>query len=89
MTVGPYKVLGPAAGIAEPRLRIGEAATCTLFDPAAEWTVGEGDWHSRSRNTPLLGTRLRGTVLLTIAGGRVIHQDPVRVPVVAEKVAGG
>jgi dihydroorotase len=89
MTVGPYKVLGPAAGIAEPRLRIGEPATCTLFDPAAEWTVGEGDWHSRSRNTPLLGTRLRGTVLLTIAGGRVIHQDPVRVPVVAERVAGG
>jgi dihydroorotase len=89
MTVGPYKVLGPAAGIPEPRLRIGEAATCTLFDPAAEWTVGEGDWHSRSRNTPLLGTRLRGTVLLTIAGGRVTHQDPVRVPVVAEKIAGG
>jgi dihydroorotase len=89
MTVGPYKVLGPIAGIPEPRLRIGEAATCTLFDPTAEWTVGEGDWHSRSRNTPLLGTRLRGTVLLTIAGGRVIHQDPVRVPVVAEKVPGG
>ena len=89
MTVGPYKVLGPAAGIPEPRLRIGEAATCTLFDPAAEWTVGQGDWHSRSRNTPLLGTRLRGTVLLTIAGGRVTHQDPVRIPVVAEKVAGG
>jgi dihydroorotase len=89
MTVGPYKVLGPVAGIPEPRLRIGEAATCTLFDPAAEWTVGAGDWHSRSRNTPLLGTRLRGTVLLTIAGGRVIHQDPVRVPVVAEKVPGG
>jgi dihydroorotase len=89
MTAGPYRILGPTAGIPEPRLRIGEPAMCTLFDPAAEWTVGESEWHSRSRNTPLLGTRLRGTVLLTIAGGRVIHQDRARVPVMAERVAGG
>jgi dihydroorotase len=89
MTAGPYRILGPNAGIPEPRLRIGEPAMCTLFDPAAEWTVGESEWHSRSRNTPLLGTRLRGTVLLTIAGGRVIHQDRARVPVMAERVAGG
>jgi dihydroorotase len=89
MTAGPYRILGPTAGIPEPRLRIGEPAMCTLFDPAAEWTVGESDWQSRSRNTPLLGTRLRGTVLLTIAGGRVIHQDRARVPVMAERVAGG
>jgi dihydroorotase len=89
MTAGPYRILGPTAGIPEPRLRIGEPAMCTLFDPAAEWTVGESEWQSRSRNTPLLGTRLRGTVLLTIAGGRVIHQDRARVPVMAERVAGG
>ncbi len=87
MTAGPYRILGPTAGIPEPRLRIGEAATCTLFDPAAEWTVGESTWHSRSRNTPLLGTSLRGTVLLTIAGGRVIHQNPGRIPVMPEAVA--
>jgi dihydroorotase len=88
MTAGPYRILGPTAGIPEPRLRIGEPATCTLFDPAAEWLVGEPEWHSRSRNTPLLGSRLRGRVLLTIAGGRVIHQDRGRVPVMAERVAG-
>jgi dihydroorotase len=89
MTAGPYRILGPTSGIPEPRLCIGEPAMCTLFDPAAEWTVGESEWHSRSCNTPLLGTRLRGTVLLTIAGGRVIHQDRARVPVMAERVAGG
>jgi dihydroorotase len=88
MTAGPYRILGSGAGIPEPRLRIGEPATCTLFDPAAEWTVGESEWHSRSRNTPLLGSRLRGKVLLTIAAGRVIHQDRARVPVMGERVAG-
>jgi dihydroorotase len=87
LTVGPHRILGTGSGIPEPRLRIGEAATCTLFDPSAEFTVGQGDWHSRSRNTPLLGATLRGTVLLTIAAGRVIHQDPVRVPLDAERVA--
>jgi len=84
LTAGPHRILGTGAGIPEPRLRIGEAATCTLFDPSAEFTVGEGEWYSRSRNTPLLGATLRGTVLLTIAGGRVIHRDPVRVPLAAE-----
>ncbi len=89
LTAGPYRVLGPVAGIAEPRLRIGESATCTLFDPNAEWTVGEVPSHSRSTNTPLLGARLRGKVLLTIAGGRVVHQDPVRIPVDSELVTSG
>jgi dihydroorotase len=86
LTVGPHRVLGPASGVPEPRLRIGESATCTLFDPSAEWTVGDAPLHSRSRNTPLLGAKLRGTVLLTMAGGRAIHQDPARVPITSEQV---
>jgi dihydroorotase len=89
LTVGPHRILGPASGVPEPRLRIGESATCTLFDPNAEWTVGEAPLRSRSRNTPLLGAQLRGTVLLTLSGGRVIHQDPARVPVVSELVTNG
>jgi dihydroorotase len=80
MTVGPHGVLGPAAGLREPRLRVGEPATCVLFDPAAEWVVGEHPLQSLSRNTPLLGSRLRGRVLLTIVDGRVTHRDAARIP---------
>jgi dihydroorotase len=86
LTVGPHRILGPASGVPEPRLRIGESATCTLFDPTAEWVVGATPLQSLSRNTPLLGATLRGTVLLTLAGGRVIHQNPVRVPITSELV---
>lgn len=86
LTVGPHRILGPSSGVPEPRLRIGESATCTLFDPNTEWTVGETPLHSRSRNTPLLGAKLRGTILLTMAGGRVIHQNPARVPIISEQV---
>lgn len=80
LTAGPYRVLGEASGLREPRLRIGEAATCVLFDPAAEWTVGETAPHSLSRNTPLWGVSLRGRVLLTIMDGAVVHHDVSLLP---------
>ncbi|MFZ0129601.1 MAG: dihydroorotase [Candidatus Dormiibacterota bacterium] len=87
LTAGPHRILGPASGVPEPRLRIGESATCTLFDPNSEWTVGEAPLESRSRNTPLIGARLRGTVLLTMAGGRVVHRNAARVPLAPERVS--
>lgn len=80
LTVGPHRALGPSAGGREPRLRIGEAATCVLFDPAAEWVVGEQSLCSLSTNTPLMGARLRGRVLLTLVDGAVVHHDRDRLP---------
>jgi dihydroorotase len=71
LTAGPYRVLGPSVGLREPCLRIGELADCVLFDPDEEWEVGAEPMRSLSRNTPLLGTRLRGRVLLTLVEGRV------------------
>jgi dihydroorotase len=80
LTVGPYRVLGPAAGLREPRLRIGEAATCVLFDPEEEWTVEPAHLRSASQNTPLLGARLRGRVLMSLVDGALAHHDRRRLP---------
>lgn len=80
LTLGPHRVLAPGADLRQPRLRVGESATCVLFDPAAPWTVGEGHTHSRSRNNPLWGSRLNGRVLLTIADGVVAHHDSALLP---------
>jgi dihydroorotase len=71
LTAGPYRVLGAAAGLREPRLQAGEVADCVLFDPDEEWTVGMEPMRSLSQNTPLLGATLRGRVLLTLVEGRV------------------
>ena len=79
LTTGPYRVLGAASGVREPRLRIGEAATCVLFDPAAEWTVEPLHLRSSSQNTPLLGSRLTGRVLMTLVDGALIHHDRQRL----------
>lgn len=87
LTVGPYRVLGSASGIEEPRLRIGEDATCTLFDPDEPWIVGAEPMQSKSRNTPFLGAELRGRVLLTMIRGRAVYQDVTRLQLPAEAVA--
>jgi dihydroorotase len=78
LTTGPHRVLGQASPTRAPRLRVGEAATCVLFDPAAEWTVGEG--RSLSSNTPFRGMRLRGRILLTISDGVIAHHDELLLP---------
>jgi dihydroorotase len=91
LTAGPHRVLGEAAPARLPRLRVGETATCVLFDPAAEWVVGEATGQSLSTNTPLQGVRLRGRVLLTLSDGLIAHHDEHNLPWPAHLVgsAGG
>jgi dihydroorotase len=64
---------GPAAifGLERPRLAVGAPANMTLLDLAAGWRVEPGAFRSRSANSWLLGRRLTGKVLLTVAAGRV------------------
>ena len=76
LTAGPWRVLGAAAGLREPRLRLGQPCSFVLFDPDEEWDVGAEPLRSRSANTPLLGVRLRGRVLLTVHEGTVAHLSP-------------
>lgn len=63
----------PAAvlGIGVPDLRRAECDSLVLFDPGEEWIYQGG--YSLSRNTPFLGTRLTGRVVLTLCRGRVFQ----------------
>ncbi len=61
----PRKVLGlPAVNIKE-----GAAANLTLFDPDASWTFTEKDIRSKSKNTPLIGKKLKGKVIGVVNKG--------------------
>lgn len=60
------------AGLEPPTLAEGAPAELTLVDPEALWVPAEAELRSRSRNTPFLARELRGRVLLTLAGGRVV-----------------
>src|SRR4051794_25140195 len=64
-----------------PRLATGEPANLTLVDLAAEWEGGEDGYESRSENCCFAGRRLRGRILLTVAGGAVAYRERALVAV--------
>jgi dihydroorotase len=52
----------------------GGVGDVVLLDPGATWTVDASRFLSMGRNTPLDGRDLRGRVVATVAGGRVVHR---------------
>jgi dihydroorotase len=55
-------------------LSVGADADLTILDPAREWVVDVRRFASKSRNSPFHGWKLRGEVLATIAGGKVVWE---------------
>jgi dihydroorotase len=53
-------------------LSVGAPGDVVLIDPNTEWTVEPELFASKGKNTPLTGKTLRGRVVATIAGGKVV-----------------
>lgn len=53
----------------------GRSANLCVFDPDEEWTVDPDTMHSRSRNTPYAGRRLRGRVRHTLLEGEPVFRN--------------
>lgn len=70
MTSGPAQIFGLPGG----SLNVGAAADLVLVDRGREWVVDPEQFHSKGRNTPFAGWRLRGQVAMTVVGGRVVYQ---------------
>jgi dihydroorotase len=45
----------------------------TIFDPDEEWVVDPAAFASKGKNTPLAGRTLRGRVVATVYGGRLVY----------------
>ena len=69
MAVNPAKILGLPAGIGK-----GRPADLTLIDPNRSWTVEPQTFRSLSRNTPFGGWQLPGRAVMTLVGGRIVHE---------------
>ena len=63
-----------AFGLKKGTLAVGADADVTIVDQQAEWVVDPGKFRSKSRNTPFVGWKVKGRVLTTIVGGRVVFQ---------------
>jgi dihydroorotase len=67
------RLAGGAApfGLQRATVAPGSEANVALCDLAAEWTVGEDGYESRSSNSWCAGRTLTGRVLMTVAAGQV------------------
>lgn len=70
MSINPAKIVKLPA----PGLGVGETADITVIDPEAEWTVEKNAFHSKSKNSPFVGWKLKGKVIATIMDGRITHR---------------
>ena len=55
-------------------LRKGRPADVTVLDPEARWILEGSALRSKSYNTPLLGRELMGRPVMTIVGGKLVHE---------------
>ncbi len=77
LTHQPARVLGSALGTLEAsvgQLVVGGVADLCVFDPAADWTVGDEALRSQGKHTPFSGYQLPGRVRATVVGGHVAYE---------------
>lgn len=70
LTEGPARVLGRTSAT----LRPGSVADLVIFDPDRAWNVDPSTFASKGRNTPIVGQRLKGQVMLTMSRGQIVFR---------------
>jgi len=78
LTAGPARVI--ETGLrhqlsSQGSLKVGVPGDITILDPEREWLVEPEAFASKGKNTPLAGFHLRGKVMATIVGGKVVYKD--------------
>jgi dihydroorotase len=71
LTYRPANAWGLPYGTLQP----GAAADVVVVDPEQAWVVDPERFMSKGKNSPLGGQTLRGTVLLTVAGGSIAYRN--------------
>jgi dihydroorotase len=76
LAVNPRRILG----LPGRSLELGRLADLTVWNPDVRWRVSPQDLHSRSANTPFLGTELTGRAVVTVSQGKVTFWRDCLVP---------
>ncbi|MFH1541677.1 MAG: dihydroorotase [bacterium] len=71
LTSLPAKILGINKGT----LKVGSDADVVIVDPKVAFTVKVEEIVSKSKNSPFIGRQLKGQVLYTIVGGKMVVRD--------------
>jgi dihydroorotase len=67
LTVNPARIIGVDKGT----LTSGKQADVTIINPDVEYTVDAAAFHSKSRNCPYQGWRLKAKAEITVVGGEI------------------
>lgn len=70
MTCNPAAILGIDRG----SLAVGCVADMTLINPNREWTVEASELQSKSKNSPWIGTTMKGCAVRTILAGKTVFE---------------
>ena len=70
LTANPARILGIDRGT----LNIDAQADVCIFDPQRTWTLTPETMISRGHNSPFIGWELKGKVVCTVMGGRVVYE---------------
>lgn len=71
MSTNPARIFNVTGG----RLAVGMPADIAIIDLTKEWTVEVEKFESKARNCPFNGWKLKGQVVTTIVGGKVIVEN--------------
>jgi dihydroorotase len=71
MSTDPASILGIPHG----SLATGSRADVTVFDPDWAWEIREDWFLSKSKNSPFVGRRVKGRVVLTVSRGEIIFEE--------------
>ncbi|MEM1041699.1 MAG: dihydroorotase [Bacteroidota bacterium] len=72
LTVEPRRILR----LAQPTLEAGEPANLTIFDAETEWTFEAAHIHSKSKNTPFVGSPMVGRAWAVYNSGQLVEAEP-------------
>ena len=71
LSANPAKIFGLSG---RGTLAKGAHADLTIFDPKKKWTFDASQSLSKSKNTPFDGWSFTGRAVMTIVGGKVVHE---------------
>ena len=68
ISIAPRK----AFNIEIPKIKVGEKANLTFFDPSIKWKVEEKNLQALSKNNPFIGKILKGKVIGVYNNGKLL-----------------
>ncbi|HEV8575218.1 MAG TPA: dihydroorotase [Dehalococcoidia bacterium] len=73
LTIGPVRAFGLDRRVeGMGTLSVGAPGDVAIIDPEAVWTVEPETFASKGKNTPLAGQTLKGRVVVTVCGGKLV-----------------